>query len=241
MAFAHGAPRVIARFRRSCYVRAPSGALACVADPSIGRGPLNILVEPFIAPAEGSPLSLDLSGSAVWSAPACRADAFPGLAALQGVTSGRTAFARRDLARFARPALASLAAFLRDDAQAMPDAAAETLIGLGPGLTPSGDDFLGGTALGLRAAGRGGKLAQLAAWLRPRLARTSEISAAHLAAALEGEAHETVHDVLAGLTASRADWARLAARLAALGDTSGWDAAAGLTAGCAAALEPLAA
>ena len=56
---------------------------------------------------------------------------------------------------------------------------AAQLIGLGPGLTPSGDDYLGGV-LSLRWLGRGSQADSLWRWLEPRLAgHTSEISAAH--------------------------------------------------------------
>ena len=94
------------------------------------------------------------------------------------------------------------------------------LIGLGPGLTPSGDDYLGGMLVALRLTGRGVQADGLWRWLEPRLkARTSAISAAHLAAAAAGEAHEALHRVLNGELELDA--------LNAVGHTSGWDALAG--------------
>jgi hypothetical protein len=60
-------------------------------------------------------------------------------------------------------------------------------------------------------------------WLQPRLKeRTSAISAAHLAAAAAGEAHEALHEALNGSL----DFARLDA----VGHCSGWDALAGAAA-----------
>jgi hypothetical protein len=71
---------------------------------------------------------------------------------------------------------------------------AAQLIGLGPGLTPSGDDYLGGVLVALRWLGRGLQANSLWRWLEPRLAsQTSEISATHLAAAASGQVHEALH------------------------------------------------
>jgi len=104
----------------------------------------------------------------------------------------------------------------------------EMLLGLGPGLTPSGDDLLGGTLITLRAidaqaAGR------LAAALRPHLAsRTTPISAAHLEAAMAGwgcdRFHTLLEQILAGDTAAVPACARALARV---GHCSGWDMLAG--------------
>jgi hypothetical protein len=70
---------------------------------------------------------------------------------------------------------------------------------------------------------RGKEAAHLWRWLEPRLARgTSEISAAHLEAAAEGEAHEALHAVLCG----DPDFARLDS----VGHCSAWDALAGAVA-----------
>jgi hypothetical protein len=109
---------------------------------------------------------------------------------------------------------------------------AEPLIGLGPGLTPSGDDYLGGVLIGLRWLGRGGQADSLWRWLEPRLAaRTSAISAAHLVAAAAGEAHEALHEVLENLSAWQVpDLLPSLGRLDAVGHSSGWDALAGIVA-----------
>lgn len=105
----------------------------------------------------------------------------------------------------------------------------EALLGLGPGLTPSGDDLLGGALITLRAidaqaAGR------LAAALRPHLAaRTTPISAAHLEAAMVGwgcdRFHALLDKVLAGDAAAVPACAHALARV---GHCSGWDMLAGL-------------
>ncbi|HYL26024.1 MAG TPA: DUF2877 domain-containing protein [Burkholderiales bacterium] len=67
-------------------------------------------------------------------------------------------------------------------------------------------------------------------WLEPRLARTSAISGAHLAAAAAGEGHEALHACLQALFSADADWPRVLAELTNVGHTSGWDSLAGLVA-----------
>jgi hypothetical protein len=125
------------------------------------------------------------------------------------------------LAEHALPSIDALDQWLRHGLAVPPDA--EALIGLGPGLTPSGDDYLGGMMVALHALGRDGQGRALWRWLQPRLAaRTSAISAAHLAAAAEGEAHEALHQVLQNVSPLSA--------LDAVGHCSGWDALAGAAA-----------
>ncbi len=109
-------------------------------------------------------------------------------------------------------------------------AAAERLLGLGPGLTPSGDDLLGGVMLALAAAGRADLQQSLWRAIAPRLADlTSPISAAHLRAAAEGMAAQPLHDMLGLLFLGGTDRLDAGLRaLSAVGHTSGWDALSGL-------------
>lgn len=65
------------------------------------------------------------------------------------------------------------------------------LIGLGRGLTPSGDDFLAGMFSLLFAAGT--DIAAVAEAVKANLDRTSKISGAYLAAVLDGE-HFTIYE-----------------------------------------------
>lgn len=101
------------------------------------------------------------------------------------------------------------------------------LIGLGPGLTPSGDDFLGGALVALHALGKVDRARALADWLLPLCTQaTHPISVAHLAAAAHGEGGEALHACLVALAEGRdADEALDA--IASVGHTSGWDALAG--------------
>jgi hypothetical protein len=116
----------------------------------------------------------------------------------------------------------------------------DILIGLGPGLTPSGDDALAGAMIALHTFSQAALAARLAAWALPRAAAgTGKISCAHLAAAAEGEGAGALHDVLAAL--SSPDAASLATCLddvARIGHCSGWDALAGSAAVCAALVSP---
>ncbi|MDR7588800.1 MAG: DUF2877 domain-containing protein [Armatimonadota bacterium] len=127
------------------------------------------------------------------------------------------------LARRAQPALAALATGLRDrDARAL-GAAARELAGLGPGLTPSGDDVLTGCLLALSLwPTRRPDLRSLIAG--QAISRTTRISAAYLAAAARGEAGGDWHHLRDALAESDPDAVRrAAARLLALGETSGAD------------------
>jgi hypothetical protein len=121
--------------------------------------------------------------------------------------------------------------------------AAERLMGLGPGLTPSGDDVLAGllvTLRGLGAAAGAGRAVRLAGWLAATVAfdartRTTPISAALLHCAARGEACPEVVEVLRGLAGLR-PLEPAARRLRRLGHTSGSDLAQGIAIGVAAVL-----
>ena len=114
--------------------------------------------------------------------------------------------------------------------QTHPFRAVESLIGLGPGLTPSGDDLLGGVLIALRALGWPQVADTLGWWLLPRArARTHAISYAHLASAAGGEGAAALHDTLATLCSPGAPGLRERAdALTTLGHSSGWDAMAGM-------------
>jgi hypothetical protein len=115
-----------------------------------------------------------------------------------------------------------------------PPPAIDALIGLGPGLTPSGDDFLCGAMAALHYLRRADVASRLAAIVLPRLSATNLISAAYLRCASTGDASSVLFDVLDCLRA--ADEVLLAQRLDAVdrvGHTSGWDCLAGAVAVCA--------
>jgi hypothetical protein len=140
------------------------------------------------------------------------------------------------LLRLAVPSVAVLAEWLMGCGETPPDDAASMLIGLGPGLTPSGDDLIGGTMIALHALGRGDRARCLAEWALPLAeTRTGAISAAHLACAATGEGSASLHELIAALlTADEAGIATSVAALAAIGHSSGWDMLAGAALACAA-------
>lgn len=112
----------------------------------------------------------------------------------------------------------------------------EALVGLGPGLTPSGDDYLGGAMIALSGLGEADAVRRLAGWALDAAAdRSTKISLAHLACAAEGEGATALHDTLAAICAP--DTADLASVIDAaigeidrIGHSSGWDALAGAAA-----------
>lgn len=102
------------------------------------------------------------------------------------------------------------------------------LIGLGPGLTPAGDDLIGGSLLALHAWRRKAVAERIARWALGIAAdRTGKISRAHLACAANGEAGAALHALLCAVIAGAADFGREIDAIEAIGHTSGWDAAAG--------------
>lgn len=105
----------------------------------------------------------------------------------------------------------------------------EALVGLGPGLTPSGDDALAAAMVALRAFGATRHAEALARTVAGSGARTGEISRAYLASAARGAGAEALHDVLGAIAIGASDGTRRAVRaLARAGHTSGWDALVGL-------------
>ncbi len=111
-----------------------------------------------------------------------------------------------------------------------PANSARELIGLGVGLTPSGDDFIGGALIALRALGLAELADRLSDWLLPRISgRTNIISAAHLACAVRGSGGAVIHAALADLAAENGGGVEKAvAAISDFGHASGWDALAGM-------------
>jgi len=134
----------------------------------------------------------------------------------------------------AAPAARALAQASHDgDADAAARAALD-LIGWGPGLTPAGDDYVGGVFFAHAMLDRGDSRARwriagetIAAHARQA---THPISAVLLGDLVAGRGHEPLHDVVRAL----ADGGPLpelidaARRLTRIGHSSGWDMLAGL-------------
>ena len=103
-------------------------------------------------------------------------------------------------------------------------------VGLGPGLTPSGSDFVGGVMLALTVLGATGMRDRLWSLLRPVVEdMDNPIMAAHLAAAAEGMGSAALHRVIDAVVTGDANSLRSCIHgLDAIGHTSGWDAVAGV-------------
>jgi len=103
------------------------------------------------------------------------------------------------------------------------------LIGLGPGLTPSGDDYLVGLLAGLDATDHRARPALATAIAYAAPTRTTAIGSALLAHAVRGSYAERLHDVLTAIGAGDVGAiSRSVDRAMAYGATSGADTLAGL-------------
>ena len=119
------------------------------------------------------------------------------------------------------------------------------LIGLGSGLTPSGDDFIVGYLAGLwSTAGSDPSrlrfMSSLGAWLSQAAAGTNAISCTYIKSAVNGNVSEPIATLAqrVGLAKSM-DSVRKAARIALqVGHTSGTDGVLGLLLGCTAWAAP---
>ncbi|MBZ0114786.1 MAG: DUF2877 domain-containing protein [Thermoanaerobaculia bacterium] len=217
---------VLHRGRSALYLENPEQQIVGIVTPAVGAGPL------FLTLADEGMLSrllsdppierdTDLRGLQV----AVTAHRISWLDRPEGMTpplnveralpwnprphwSGATASDWSVLASWARPEISptlvtpleNLTRNWRQD----PSSAAEAalyLAGRGDGLTPAGDDLLIGFALGLWATGDPStdRLRELLSGVAPR---TTRLSAAHLAAAAEGEAPEAWHHLVDALSTS---------------------------------------
>lgn len=153
------------------------------------------------------------------------------------------ALARSALA--ARPPVADdlgpeLARLARLTAADPVDGPAAELVGLGPGLTPAGDDVLCGLLLGLRATGRDRDRCALERTVTPLLGRTTALSATLLQQAAAGYAVPPVVRLLqAWHGGAGPQLAGLGAEVAAVGHTSGPALLLGLAATLAPPRSPL--
>lgn len=134
------------------------------------------------------------------------------------------------VARIAAPRLACLAQAVRTGDRAGAGAAAVSLVGLGPGLTPSGDDALVGMAAAVTAMAASGSFD--ATFLGPVAdaapARTTTVSATFLRHASEGQFAAGVHQLMGVLIgADTSDAQAIIVRCVAYGATSGADLLAG--------------
>jgi hypothetical protein len=215
---AQGRPaKVIASFERSVYVANRAG-VACLGS-GLGHGPLNVqLSGTRQLPAMGCAVTVDTQDARTWRPPA-----------LRGISMPRAVLRiERGMFASAHAGADALRQWIASGARGHAPREAASLIGLGPGLTPAGDDLVGGALVALHALGRRACAARVAAWALRRSRRTNRISRAHLACAAAGAGGAALHDFVNALLAGKRNVARELAALDAIGHTSGWDAAAGV-------------
>jgi hypothetical protein len=229
---------VIASLARSAYLEI-GGDLVWVGPPGSTLHARAIVSEPSLDIGDASRLDLafDLHAAREWRPRAlpptidrailaregrCLVDAIHGVGRPDGF--GALLVSRRPdfpLDRAAESARAFLAACRRDDPSAA-TVMGERLLGLGPGLTPAGDDLVGGAFFARRLVGGWD---DAAATIRERAReRTHPISAILLGDMVEGSAHAPLHDLAHALSRGDSPAAvDAAARLARIGHSSGWD------------------
>lgn len=184
----------------------------------------------------GSALRVDLSGARPWSAMLPRLDIEPWprrALFIHHLASAQRQPAGLDAVPGARGALDALgSAIASGDGSGVVDAA-DRLIGLGPGLTPSGDDALAGVEAALHVTGH-----PLAGAVSDALddldRRTTVVSAAMLRHAVRGEAPERIHRLMAAIldpTTDRHGLTKGIRDTVAWGATSGSDTLAGVLVG----------
>ena len=239
-------------FKHSVYVESATGGMACIGDHMIGDGPLNALLAPNfpIIYTTGGMIEADLSHSISWAPPInvtppppssirhglkALGSALPayGLAdglglfldpLLRGATTIDTA---QPLLRAVTPGIQALSEWLATPAALPPDSVL-SLIGLGPGLTPSGDDLLGSCLVALRRIGRLHDSDRLAdAVLAAAQTATGRISLAHLECAARGLGAAPLHNTLEAILAND-DIGNSLVALDRMGHSSGWDALVGV-------------
>ncbi len=103
-----------------------------------------------------------------------------------------------------------------------------SLIGLGPGLTPSGDDFLGGMLIALHICGEKLVKNNLYVQIESLIDSTGPVSSSHLNAAAYGEGSHSLHQILNMLLEGNEAYLEFGIdSINQIGHTSGWDALAG--------------
>lgn len=234
-----GPGTVVAVYRRAAYLRLAGGIVALVA-PDVPLGPLWIRADP--APGLGLRLHAPVTVGDQWLEVAGVRLPFAGAVTWLGPlpdpdrlrTADRLALDVLTTAPRSplldgpwRPALREAESALRGgDLRRV----AAVLGGLGPGLTPAGDDALAGILLARRALAGAGAEPELRA--AARTAVTTDLSSALLAWAARGQAVEPVHDLLIALAAgNRAAAVTAISRIASLGASSGADLLLGLRLG----------
>jgi len=256
---------VLASFERACDLVTDGGEVVALVWGGIGNGPLNVVLgsRPDAALPVGARFAVrdrsltvgdatfDLARAELWDArpdwDALRARRAQILAAADIARSSSPGLQNGSLLKQAGPAVeAAVSAFgeawqrgARDELVAV----ARGLCGLGPGLTPAGDDWLAGWLLAQHLSEDLRGLRLTAGWydLEGLIAditadRTTTLSRAFLECAAAGKADETWHALLSALAEepmTSLPVSQSTDAILAHGDTSGAAMLAGFLAGMA--------
>jgi uncharacterized protein DUF2877 len=216
---AGGTGRVVAVFSKAAYLRLPTGLVALTSREA-PPGPIHARGHfPLHRFAVGDTVTVDLSRATIWRGrPLTPAMLAAGAGTVLDVLAGAPASALADPV-FEPRRTRAVQCLERGDL----DGAVDMLAGLGPGLTPAGDDALAGILLVLGAHDRAAAIAAA------DQAETNDIARAFLAWAARGQSIEPVHRLLG--TPDRGQASAALADLLRFGHSSGSDLAFGLQLG----------
>ncbi len=277
-------PRILAIFEHSCYLGYEPNSLFCLGLPTIGKGPLNLLIEPppeitfnEIGFRKGENVTVGngfvkigsctivLKNTEIWlpssisSNPATRLNELrsnldaifsmvnfhpvpPGLGLLTKMadqTNCKTLpFPLPPLAGLLFPFIQQLAKGILSADLNLIESGTRGLVGTGPGLTPSGDDFLGAFFTTIRAMGpsvyQTTFLEKTCSLIRQVIVgKTSMISESLLQCALEGASSESIHDLISlslekSPSKKQDPLSPAVKKVTGSGHSSGWDSLAGI-------------
>jgi hypothetical protein len=249
--------RVLASFERVCDLVTDSGEVVALVWNGIGNGPLNAVLggRPDAALPVGARvavgerlltvgnLTVDLAHAELWDArpdwDVLRARWAQVVASARIARSSSSGIQNGSLLNRSGPAVeGAVAAFQgawQRGARADLQSAICHLCGLGPGLTPAGDDWLAGWLLAQHVGLVAARMREIADLIAEAVAdRTTTLSRAFLACAVAGEADEDWHMLLQALAGCPMTNLRLHQSIDAIlthGATSGAAMLAGFFAG----------
>ena len=230
-------PRVLNLFDQACNLVNERNEVLSIVAEKIGNGPFSLVVAELpdlswttkvsIPPGQIvlGELSIDCQRAQLWNP---RPD-WDGLHKSVEVVIAQTAAVEVEAPHLPQSLIVDLAAAVSTPDPVRAARVAVQLAGLGPGLTPAGDDFLMGAMHAVwilhpvePSAALCGEITEAA------LPRTTTLSAAWLRAAAAGEASIRWHSLFAALVAAHsAQLSNAIEQILATGETSGADALCG--------------
>lgn len=253
------AARILHLFEQVCNLVNEGGEVLSLVTAVVGPGPFHLvlgvtrpfthiltLAAPVTILADGvqvGALAVDVSSAVCWQPQVAWAGLQAHRAQWQPVMPTIQQMVRQYRARLSldtavmqpelESGLAHLLAGVRRRDTAMVQEGAARLAGLGPGLTPTGDDMLLGVIYGLWAT-RPQSVAQplVQVMVDTAVPHTTTLSSAWLQAAARGEAGMVWHELGLRFMVNGHGWKEIVAQILQTGHSSGADALWGFTAVC---------